>query len=150
MVPVRSALATRSSMPPSSSSLAHLVAVLRLPEPPESRWHRAGFSPRGERIFYVAATLLLGLFLTGWSWTIADAVKAARREGSAATPASVASVVTQIDAPSMPYLAEAALQAFMPLRGQSGRLRAIMQPAGDTIEASALPPGAHAGLTTAE
>jgi uncharacterized protein YcbK (DUF882 family) len=150
MTPARPFLVTRISMPPSSPSLAQLVAVLRLPDPPESRWHRAGFSPRGERIFNVAATLLVGLFLTGWSWTIAESVKGGQREGLAGGPSSIASVVTQIDAPTMAYLADAAIRAFLPLRGQSGRLRAAIQPAGDTIESGGLPAGAHAGITTGE
>src|SRR5688572_16579000 len=133
-----------------SSSLTHLMAVLRLPDPPASRWHRAGLSPRGERIFNAAATILVGLFLTGWTWTIADAVKGAEREGVAVAPTSIASVLGEMDAPSMAYLTEAAVAAFIPLRGQSGRLRAAIQRSGDTIETSALPPGAHAGISIGE
>jgi uncharacterized protein YcbK (DUF882 family) len=43
---------------------------------PRSRWERAGLSPRQERAFNRVATLLVGLFLTGWIYTLAFAPRA--------------------------------------------------------------------------
>ena len=47
--------------------------LFALPEPPASRWHRAGVTPRGERIFNVVSGFVVALFAAGWSWSIAIA-----------------------------------------------------------------------------
>jgi uncharacterized protein YcbK (DUF882 family) len=138
--------AAGSGMTPHAASQAELVALLRLPGSPRSRWERSGLSPRSERIFDAAATVLLGLFLTGWSVTISDAMAAADRAGVPAAPRSLTSVVPRLDAPSMAYLTEAAIQAFIPLRGESGRLRAVIERAGEPIDVEPAPAGTHVGI----
>ena len=119
-------------------------ALFRLPEPAPSRWHRAGVSPRGERLFNAAGALILLLFAVGWSW----AIVMARTEGSedvATTPATarISAALTDPDAPSAAYVTQAALEALTPLRGQSGKLRARFQPAGEHVAADTLPAGAQ-------
>ena len=121
-----------------------LEAVLRLPEPPRSRWHRGGVSPRGERIFNFVATLLLIVFAAGCAWSIFDA-RAGARETAMSTPVSttITSALSAIANPSTPFLTDAALRAFTPLRGRSGRLRAAIQPEGQPLATDSLPAGTH-------
>src|SRR5687767_1549750 len=47
-----------------------LEAVLLLPSPARSRWHRAGVTPRTERWLNITGALLLLLFASGWTWSI--------------------------------------------------------------------------------
>ena len=122
--------------------------AFRLPEPPPSRWHRAGVSARGERIFDVISGLVLSLLAAGWTWSIVDA-RTTGEDAGGTTPATaaVASALTRLDAPSAAYLTDAALQLLTPLRGESGRLRATFQVRGklvvrDTL-ADTLPTGAR-------
>lgn len=125
--------------------------LLALPGPPESRWHRAGVTPRGERIFNVLSGLVLLLFAVGWSWSIALARADAAETGSpeAVTPvtAGIAASLTDADAPTAAYLTDAAINvlaaAETPLRGVSGKLRARVQPAGEPVLADTLPAGAR-------
>ena len=133
---------------PQSSSLAQLLDALRIPDPPASRWHRAGFSPRGERIFNVVAVTLLATFAVGWSWSIAAAPAGATSGGVSPATASITSALSDIDAPATAFLTQAAIAAFSPLRGESGKLRAAIEAAGEPLETEPLPPGAHAGVTT--
>ena len=121
-----------------------LEAVLRLPERPASRWHRGGVSPRGERIFNVGATLLLIVFAAACAWSILDA-RAGARATAVSTPVTttLTSALSAITNPSTPFLTDAALRAFTPLRGRSGRLRAAIQPEGQALATDSLPPGAH-------
>ena len=134
-----------------SSVLLHEVAeAIRLPEPPKSRWHRAGVTPRAERFFDTIYGLILTTFAVGWSWAIA----AARAEGSpnamTEVTATITSALTDPDAPSAAFLTEAALEVFSPLRGQSGRLRARIQRPGEAIITDTLPEGAHLELTSGD
>ena len=121
-----------------------LDAVLRLPEPPRSRWHRGGVSPRGERIFNFFATLLLIVFAAGCAWSIFDA-RAGARASAIPTPvsATITSALTSIANPATPFLTDAALRAFTPLRGRSGRLRAAIQAQGQPLATDSLPAGTH-------
>ncbi|MFL5578134.1 MAG: hypothetical protein ACJ79S_19455 [Gemmatimonadaceae bacterium] len=129
--------------------------LLALPEPPASRWHRAGVTPRGERIFNVVSGLVLVLFAAGWAWSIAMARAEAAETDSpdAVTPvtAGIAAALTDGDAPTTAYLTDAAVNAFAaaesPLRGESGRLRARIQPAGAPILEDSLPAGAQVAVS---
>ena len=132
-----------------SSTLLHEVSeAIRLPDPPASRWHRAGVTPRTERFFDTIYGLIVATFAIGWSWSIA----AARAEGSpnamTEVTATITSALTDPDAPSTAYLTDAALAVFSPLRGESGRLRARIQRPGEAIVTEDLPEGAHLELTS--
>ena len=132
-----------------SHGLMHEVAeAIRLPEPPKSRWHRAGITPKAERFFDTIYGIILVTFAFGWTWSIA----AARAEGSedamTEVTATITSALTDPNAPSAAFLTEAALGAFAPLRGQSGRLRARIQRPGEAIVTEELPEGAHLELTS--
>jgi uncharacterized protein YcbK (DUF882 family) len=129
-----------------SEAILHTAEiVLRLPEPPRSRWHRAGVTPRGERIFNVIGGLVLALFAVGWTWSIAASRAGLGGSGSSGviTPvtASITAALTDADARSTAYLTAAVVQALVPLRGESGKLRARVQPAGAAIVADTLPDG---------
>jgi uncharacterized protein YcbK (DUF882 family) len=105
------------SLARASQSLLHTAEiVLRLPEPPSSRWHRAGVSARGERVFDMVSGLVLVLFAAGWTWSITDAT----------------------------------LDAFTPLRGTSGRLRARVQQRGEQVVNADLPAGAELRFSSGE
>ena len=121
-----------------------LEAVLRLPDPPRSRWHRGGVSPRGERIFNRTANLFLLLFAAACAWSLVHA-RAGSTTGTVETPvsATLTSALTSIANPETPFLTDAALRAFTPLRGRSGRLRAAIQPEGQALATDSLPTGTH-------
>jgi uncharacterized protein YcbK (DUF882 family) len=118
--------------------------LLRMPEPAASRWHRAGIGRRGERLFNVASALLLLTFAAGWSWSIASARNDTTGGVSGATPvtSAITDALTNPNAPTAAYLTDAALQALVPLRGESGRLRAAIRPAGAPVIGEPLPQGA--------
>ena len=119
--------------------------VLELPEPPRSRWHRSGISRRTERILDAAGALVLILLTTGWTWSIATAhaaeVSGEGGDAGSATSA-IASAITDPNAPSAAFLTDAVLTALTPLRGESGKLRAAVQPQGVHV-ADSLPEGAQ-------
>jgi uncharacterized protein YcbK (DUF882 family) len=120
--------------------------ALDLPEPPASRWHRAGVTPRTERLLEIGGVALVALLAIGWTWTIVMAGLGRLDEG-VATPASVTASITNIDGRNTAYLTDAALMALTgELRGESGKLRAQISPVGAPIEADSLPAGAHLQL----
>lgn len=95
-------------------------------------------SPRGEKIFNVASTLVILLFAIAWSWSIALARANVISRPATETTGILTSALTDADAPSVAYLTDAALGVVSPLRGESGKLKArIAQPAvthpGDTV-----------------
>ena len=120
-----------------------LDALLRLPDPPRSRWHRGGVSPRGERIFNTAANLLLLVFAVACAWSLAVARAGKGRAVETPVSATLTSALTSIANPTTPFLTDAALRAFTPLRGRSGRLRAAIQPEGERLATDSLPAGTH-------
>ena len=129
-----------------SEAILHTAEiVLRLPEPPRSRWHRAGVTPRGERFFNVIGGLVLAMFAVGWTWSITASRTglAGSEDGSVVTPvtASITAALTDADARSTAYLTAAVVEALVPLRGESGKLRARVQPAGAAVVADTLPDG---------
>jgi Bacterial protein of unknown function (DUF882) len=117
--------------------------ALHLPAPPKSRWHRGGVSPRTEKMFDIAGGALLATFAIGWTWSVATA--SARPEDPAAVnrvTASITSALTNSDAPSAAFLTEAAMQALLPLRGESGRLQVQFREPGAPLGTDTLPEGA--------
>lgn len=124
-----------------------LAAVLALPGRAASRWHRAGLGARAERLFNVIAGTVLGLLTAGWLWSIifyrAQEAEGATLDGRGVTPvtAAVGAALTNGDAPTTAYLTDAALRAFLPLRGASGKLRATIEREGGEVVDTTLPPG---------
>jgi hypothetical protein len=123
--------------------MAELVEqALQLPEPAESWWNRAGISPRAERWLEAVSSLVLCVVAVAWIWTIVQArsgTTVASAGETTPTTRSVAAALTNADAPSTAYLTGAALEALVPLRGASGKVRVVMRAPGDT---AGLPAGA--------
>jgi uncharacterized protein YcbK (DUF882 family) len=132
--------------------LVHLAEhALHLPPPAKSRWHRAGVSPRTERVLELFGSVVVGVLMIGWTWTIVES--ATRRSGDPNAPSRpmVASAIASTDAPNAAYLTDASLNAIAgKLRGASGKLRAQIVPAGAPLEAEALPEGAELRAQQAE
>jgi hypothetical protein len=128
-----------------AEQLLHAVeAVLHLPERPSSRWHRAGIGRRTERALDALFGALFLTFAAGWTWSIADA-RANSGPLDATTTAATASIgaaLTDPDAPTIAYLTDAAVDLVTPLRGESGRLRAVVGKPGQPIAEDSLPAGA--------
>ena len=125
--------------------------ALELPEKPRSRWHRAGVGPRTERFLDAAFYAILLTFAVGWTWSIAEA---RANEGPLATGASsatsaIGAALTDPDAPTIAYVTDAAVELFAPLRGESGRLRAVVGKPGQPLVPDALPAGATITYETA-
>ena len=122
-------------------------SLLWLPEPRRGVFSRAGLSPRAERVFHVVSGIVLALFTTGWTWSVATARAGVTEdaEGGAVTAASasVARALTAADAPTASFLMEKALEAFSPERGLSGKLQAEIRMQGERMSSEALPEGAH-------
>jgi hypothetical protein len=116
--------------------------AFRLPEPARSRWHRAGVGARGERIFDVVAGIVIVLFVSGWSWSIAMARSSGEGDITDAT-ASISAALTDPNAPSAAFLTDAMLTALTPLRGSSGKLRVAVQQPGAPVVTDTLPAGAE-------
>jgi uncharacterized protein YcbK (DUF882 family) len=132
--------------------LMHLAEhALHLPPPATSRWHRAGVSPRTERVLELLSGILVSILMIGWTWTIVDAATVGPDDANrAATRPLVASAIAS-DAPNAAYLTDASLSALSgELRGASGKLRAQIVPAGTPLEADALPEGAELRAQEAE
>ena len=123
-------------------------SLFQLPERASSPWHRAGLGTRGERVFNVAAGIVMTLLASGWTYTIATTDTDAGPEASAASVA-VASALTDPDAPSTAFLADAALAAFTPPRGTSGKLRAELRVPGQALDVDSVPAGAQVALAPA-
>ncbi len=106
---------------------------------------------RAERIFSVAAVGLLVLFAVGWFWSIGRA-RATTDAGVTPAAATITTALSEASAPSVAYLTGAALTALAtPARGESGKLRARIQPGGSPIApiiADTVPPGAVATFSS--
>ena len=130
---------------------AHAVEhALELPRAPRSRWHRAGVGTRTERVLNgVFATILL-TFAGGWTWSIAEARASEGPLGATTTPATsaIGAALTDPDAPTIAYLTDATVEVFTPLRGESGRLRAVVGKSGEPIVPDSLPAGATITYST--
>jgi Bacterial protein of unknown function (DUF882) len=113
-------------------------------------WDRPGVTPRAEQILNGVGVIVIGLFAIGWTWSIGHAASLPPDgTSSAGTVAGgdITSALTHADAPTTAYVTDAALNAivdrtFKTARGQSGKLRADIEPAPNTITTDTLPPGA--------
>ena len=126
--------------------LMHLAEhALNIPAPAKSRWHRAGVSPRTERVLELLSFVLVSILMIGWTWTIVGAATVSANDPDrGATRAMVARSIANLDAPNAAYLTDASLAALSgELRGASGKLRARVVPAGSPLETDALPEGAE-------
>lgn len=123
--------------------LRHLVdAALRLPDTPASRWHRAGVTPRLERMLDLGGRALVALLIAGWTWTIATGGASAGNAAGPSATSRVSAALTNADAPTAAYLTDATLGALSgELRGASGKLRVQIKPAGAAISADSVPQG---------
>ena len=117
--------------------------AFHLPAAPTSRWHRAGVTAGTEKMLDVAGGTLLATFVIGWSWSVATA-DARTDDGAGITgvTASITSALTSSDAPTAAFLTEAAMEALLPLRGESGRLHAQFREPGAPLGTDTLPEGA--------
>ena len=124
--------------------LRAVEAALHLPDRPASRWHRGGVGSRVERALDVLFGAVVMTFAVGWTWSIAEAragegpLDAGRTDATGA----IAAALTDPSAPSTAYLTDAAVRLFAPLRGESGRLRAVVGHAGTALVPDTLPQGA--------
>jgi hypothetical protein len=118
--------------------------VLALPERPRSLWHRAGVGRRGERVLDAVFGAVLLTFAAGWTWSIAEARAAEGPfdETTTAATAAIGAALTDPDAPSIAYLTDATMDMLTPLRGESGRLRAVVGKSGEPVVPESLPKGA--------
>ena len=127
--------AAEDALAHAAQAIIHTAEIaFRIPEPAPSRWHRAGVSARGERIFDVVAGLVLALFAAGWTYCIVLA-RTSGEMGVTRATAAIAAGLTNADAPTAAYLTDAVLTALTPLRGESGKLRATLQQPGEPIVA---------------
>jgi len=135
-----------------TQNLAHgFEKALRLPERPRSRWHRGGVSRRTERVLNSIFATILMTFAVGWTWSIAEARASEGPLDDEMTPATAAigAALTDPDAPTIAYLTDATVELFTPLRGESGRLRAVVGKSGQPIAGDSLPTGASITYATA-
>ena len=125
--------------------LMHLAEhALALPAPATSRWHRAGVSPRAERLLDLFGGLLVTVLMIGWTWSIVEASTQLADAPPGTPRGMVTSAITRTDAPNTAYLTDASLAALTgELRGASGKLRAHVVPAGAPLDADSLPEGAE-------
>ena len=115
-----------------SHAILHTAEIaFALPAPAKSRWHRAGIGARTERIFDVVAGIVLLLFATGWTWSIAMS-RAGDNEIDAT--ASISAALTDPNAATTAYITDAMLSALTPLRGSSGKLRARVSQPGQPVD----------------
>jgi hypothetical protein len=116
--------------------------ALAIPAPAASRWHRAGVTPRTERVVGIAGNLLVLLLAIGWTWTIVDERAHPHGPEQASATAQIAAALTSSNAPTAAYLTDASLNALTgELRGTSGKLRAQLQPAGSPLAVDSTPEG---------
>jgi hypothetical protein len=104
-----------------------------------------------ERTLDVLFGVVLATFAVGWTWSIAEARAAAGPLDSSATRATsaIGAALTDPDAPSIAYLTDATINLLTPLRGESGRLKAVVGEAGEPIVEDSLPAGASIAYSSA-
>jgi hypothetical protein len=127
-------------------STAAATATFR-PEPPRSRWHRKGFSRRGERLFNIGSSVFIGLISVGWFWSIATA-RDSVVEGTPSAAGIISRALTDSRSPNVAYLTDAALDFVVPMRGESGKLKAALQQPGAELPVDTLSHGAVATFST--
>jgi uncharacterized protein YcbK (DUF882 family) len=135
---------------------AHDPFLFPLVREPSSRWERSGLSEKQERAFNRVATLLAGLFLVGWIYTIAFAPRADLR----ADAPPVARISTQLirsplasdAAPNAAFVVDEFVRSFeadfeKQVGGLSGAVKVDIVEPGDSVslpgQAGSLPQGAQ-------
>ncbi|HEU4881747.1 MAG TPA: D-Ala-D-Ala carboxypeptidase family metallohydrolase [Longimicrobium sp.] len=126
---------------------------------PSSRWERSGLSEKQERAFNRVATLLAGLFLVGWTYTLVFAPRADLMAN--APPVArisselIRSPLAKDAAPEPVFLVDQFVRSFeeefeKDVGGQSGAIRVRIVQQGDTLGlpagADSLPAGAQIAL----
>lgn len=110
---------------------------------PRSRWERAGLSERQERTFNRVATLLVGLFLTGWTYTIGFAPRAHLRADqppvASITDRLIRSPLASDAAPEPAFLVDQFVRGFEAsfeeqVGGLSGAVKVSIVNPGDSID----------------
>ena len=146
-----STAASHGSTGPLDEFIHAAEQALSLPERPDSRWHRAGISPRAERWLDLAGGILVAVLMIGWTWSIVDAATSDSDRPTPNTMRAMSSALTNADAPTVAYLTDGTLNALSgELRGISGKLRVQMKPAGESLGVSSLPEGAQIQAEVAE
>lgn len=115
-----------------------------LPKPRGHRhspWRGSGLTAAQERVFFWISTVLVAIVLTGWTISIIDLrrIRARNADGTAtprvATPVSrtIADSILDPRTSATPFMNEAALQFFDPIRGRSGELEAAFRLPGTAV-----------------
>ena len=115
-------------------------AAIPVPSVPQSRWHRKGFSERGERILHFGGSAFIALISIGWIWSIATA-RDEVAEGVPSAAGIISRALTDSRSPTVAFLTDAALEFVNPLRGESGKLRASLAQPGQALPVDTLPHG---------
>ena len=125
---------------------------------PRSRWERAGLSQKQERNFNRVATLLVGVFLVGWIYTLAFAPRAHLRAGVPVgnlTSQIIRSPLARNAAPAPAFVMHEFVRSFEKdfsedVGGLSGSVRVSIVEPGDSVPLPAgvdsLPAGAQVVL----
>jgi uncharacterized protein YcbK (DUF882 family) len=103
-----------------------------------AHWLRAGLSPRQERVFNWLTGGMAALLLAAWAASVCGAyVKEGGDPGAQAVgPArQMAAALADPRSRTTAYLDDAQLRFLAPLRGQSGKLKAVFRSAGDALSA---------------
>ncbi|HEU4455052.1 MAG TPA: D-Ala-D-Ala carboxypeptidase family metallohydrolase [Longimicrobium sp.] len=129
---------------------------------PHSRWEKAGLSPRAERSFNRVATLLMAVFLTGWTYSfiLAESGELGERAPVATISRSILRSPLAADAPAEPaFVVDEFVRGFAEdfeaeVRGQSGAVNVAVMKPGEELNVPAstdsLPGGAAVELRPAE
>src|SRR4051812_35516241 len=80
----------------------------------ERSWHQRHLSPKAERRFNIASSVLIALMAIGWSWSIANAGDEVV-DGVPTTAGILTRALTDPRSPSVSYLTDAALDMVNPL-----------------------------------
>lgn len=113
-----------------------------------SRWERSGLTPAQERHFRAATSLLVFVFVAGWTYAIAWSLVAG------VTPRMIARVtanpLSTTAAPEAAFALDAAMRQFLPPVGESEAVRVVVQEPGEPLDLDIpLPPGAEIEFTPA-
>jgi uncharacterized protein YcbK (DUF882 family) len=115
-----------------------LLPPARSPSP----WRGSGLTARQEKIFRIFATSLVVVMLGGWVASIAEmhlrpdtvvGEDGLSTRASAPISRTISNSILDRDRPTTPFIDEAALKLFDPLRGESGALEAAFALPGSTV-----------------
>lgn len=107
-----------------------------------SRWERSGLSPTQERHLRAVLYLVVFLFLTGWTYTVAWALSTGEH------PRMMARVtvnpLSTTAPPEAAFALDAAMRQFLPAVGASDAVRVLVQEPGEAVDLGVeLPPDAE-------